>query len=137
MVTLPVAYEDVEFEDVDCKFVNFETAVDHLDRYMLMMDNHVDHSCSVTISYDPTEIPSIIEWILTNWDSYVGVSFIYRNDPTKTAADLGYAYLPQEVVTKETYDEYVSKLAEVDIENANSFDELTDDECATGACPIR
>ena len=137
LVTFPVVYDDVEFEEVDGKFVNLETAVEQLDRYKLMMDNYVDHNCSVTISYDPTEIPSIIEWILTNWDSYVGVSFIYRNDPTKTAADLGYAYLPQEVVTKETYDEYVSKLAEVDIENANSFDELTDDECATGACPIR
>jgi len=137
LVTFPVAYDDVEFEEVDGKFVNLETAVEQLDRYKLMMDNYVDHNCSVTISYDQAEIPSIIEWILTNWDSYVGVSFIYRNDPTKTAADLGYAYLPQEVVTKETYDEYVSKLAEVDIENANSFDELTDDECATGACPIR
>ena len=137
LVTFPVAYDDVEFEEVDGKFLNLETAVEQLDRYKLMMDNYVDHNCSVTISYDQAEIPSIIEWILTNWDSYVGVSFIYRNDPTKTAADLGYAYLPQEVVTKETYDEYVSKLAEVDIENANSFDELTDDECATGACPIR
>ena len=137
LVTFPVAYDDVEFEEVDGKFVNLETAVEQLDRYKLMMDNYVDHNCSVTISYDQAEIPSIIEWILTNCDSYVGVSFIYRNDPTKTAADLGYAYLPQEVVTKETYDEYVSKLAEVDIENANSFDELTDDECATGACPIR
>jgi len=137
LVTFPVAYDDVEFEEVDGKFVNLETAVEQLDRYKLMMDNYVDHNCSVTISYDQAEIPSIIEWILTNWDSYVGVSFIYRNDPTKTAADLGYAYLPQEVVTKETYDAYVSTLAEVDIENANSFDELTDDECATGACPIR
>ena len=137
LVTFPVAYDDVEFEEVDGKFVNLETAVEQLDRYKLMMDNYVDHNCSVTISYDQAEIPSIIEWILTNWDSYVGVSFIYRNDPTKTAADLGYAYLPQDVVTKETYDAYVSTLAEVDIENANSFDELTDDECATGACPIR
>lgn len=137
LVTFPVAYDDVEFEEVDGKFVNLETAVEQLDRYKLMMEHYVDHNCSVTISYDQAEIPSIIEWILTNWDSYVGVSFIYRNDPTKTAADLGYAYLPQEVVTKETYDKYVSKLAEVDIENANSFDELTDDECATGACPIR
>ena len=137
LITFPVAYDDVEFQVVDGKFVNLETAVQQLDRYKLMMDNYVDHNCSVTISYDPPEIPSIINWIMENWDTYVGVSFIYRNDPTKTAADLGYAYLPQEVVTKETYDVYVSTLANVDIENANSFDELTDDECATGACPIR
>ena len=137
LVTFPVAYDDVKFDEVDGKFVNLETAVQQLDRYKLMMDNYVDHNCSVTISYSPDEIPSMIDWIMTNWDSYVGVSFIYRNDPTKTAEDLGYAYLPQDVVSKEVYDEYVSKLTPVDIENANSFDELTDDECATGACPIR
>jgi ribonucleoside-triphosphate reductase len=137
LITFPVSYDDVRFDEVDGKFVNLETAVQQLDRYKLMMDNYVDHNCSVTISYSPDEIPSMIDWIMNNWDSYVGVSFIYRNDPTKSAEDLGYAYLPQDVVSKEVYDEYVSKLAPVDIENANSFDELTDDECATGACPIR
>ena len=94
-------------------------------------------SISVTISYDPEEVPEIIEWILANWDTYVGVSFIYRNDPTKTAEDLGYAYLPQEVVTKETYDAYVATLGDVNLDGTNTFDELTDEECATGACPIR
>ena len=137
LITFPVSYDDVKFDEVDGKFVNLETAVQQLDRYGLMMKHYVDHNCSVTISYSPDEIPAIIEWIMTNWDLYVGVSFIYRNDPTKTAADLGYAYLPQDVVSQEMYDEYVSQLSPVDIENANSFDELTDDECATGACPIR
>jgi len=137
LITFPVAYDDVKFDEVDGKFVNLETAVQQLDRYGLMMKHYVDHNCSVTISYSPDEVPAIIEWIMNNWDLYVGVSFIYRNDPTKTAADLGYAYLPQDVVSREVYDEYVSKLSPVDIENANSFDELTDDECATGACPIR
>ena len=137
LITFPVSYDDVKFDEVDGKFVNLETAVQQLDRYGLMMKHYVDHNCSVTISYSPDEIPSIIEWIMNNWDLYVGVSFIYRNDPTKTAEDLGYAYLPQDVVSQEVYDEYVSQLSPVDIENANSFDELTDDECATGACPIR
>ena len=137
LITFPVSYDDVKFDEVDGKFVNLETAVQQLDRYGLMMKHYVDHNCSVTISYSPDEIPAIIEWIMNNWDLYVGVSFIYRNDPTKTAADLGYAWLPQDVVSQEMYDEYVSQLSPVDIENANSFDELTDDECATGACPIR
>ena len=137
LITFPVSYDDVKFDEVDGKFVNIETAVQQLDRYGLMMKHYVDHNCSVTISYSPDEIPAIIEWIMNNWDLYVGVSFIYRNDPTKTAADLGYAWLPQDVVSQEMYDEYVSQLSPVDIENANSFDELTDDECATGACPIR
>mgnify|MGYP003643536376 FL=1 len=137
LITFPVAYEDVKFTEVDGKFVNLESAVLQLDRYKLMMDNYVDHNCSVTISYDPTEIPTIIDWILENWDTYVGVSFIYRNDPTKTAKDLGYEYLPQEVVTKETYTKYLKTLLQVDLDKGNSLLELSEDECATGACPIR
>ena len=137
LVTFPVVYDDVRFDEVDGKFVNLETAVSQLNRYKMMMDNYVDHNCSVTISHDPPEIPEIIEWIMENWDSYVGVSFIYRNDPTKTAADLGYAYLPQEVVTQETYKQYNDNLWSINLDNANSLLELSEDECATGACPIR
>jgi len=137
LITFPVAYEDVKFTEVDGKFVNLESAVLQLDRYKLMMDNYVDHNCSVTISYDPTEIPTIIDWIMENWDTYIGVSFIYRNDPTKTAKDLGYEYLPQEVVTKEDYTKYLKTLLPVDLDKGNSLLELEGDDCATGACPIR
>ena len=137
LATFPVAYEDVEFDVVDGKHVNLESAIKQLDRYKLMMDYYVDHNCSVTISYDIPEIPEIIEWLLANWDSYVGVSWIYRNDPTKTAADLGYAYLPQEVVTQEMYEKYASTLLPIDLEGSNSFDLLDDDECASGVCPVR
>ena len=137
LVTFPVAYEDVKFDEVDGKAVNIETAVYQLERYKLMMDNYVDHNCSVTISYSVDEVPAIIEWILNNWDTYVGVSFIYGNDPTKTAEDLGYAYLPQQVVTEEEYREYTSKLMPVDLTNLGSTDDLSDEACATGACPVR
>lgn len=137
LVTFPVAYEDVKFDIVDGKEVNVESAIEQLDRYKFMMDNYVDHNCSVTISYDPSEIEAIVGWILENWDSYVGVSFIYRNDPTKTAEDLGYAYLPQEVVTKEKYYDYVNTLQPVDLTALGTTDDLSDEACATGACPIR
>lgn len=50
---------------------------------------------------------------------------------------LGYPYLPQEVVTKEDYEGYVAGLQPLDLDGSNSFDELQDDGCATGACPIR
>ena len=137
LVTFPVAYEDVKFDVIDGKEVNVESAIEQLDRYKFMMDNYVDHNCSVTISYDPSEIEAIVGWILENWDSYVGVSFIYRNDPTKTAEDLGYAYLPQEVVTKEKYYDYVNTLQPVDLTALGTTDDLSDEACATGACPIR
>ncbi len=51
------------------------------------------------------------------------VSFLFRNDPTKNAEDLGYAYLPQEVVTKEAFDAYVAKLKEIDYSGIEMRDE--------------
>lgn len=136
LATFPVSYEDVEFEIVEGKEVNVESAVDQLERYKMLMDNYVDHNCSITVSYDPSEVPAIIDWLWANWDHYVGVSFIYRNDPTKTAADLGYPYLPQEVVSKEVYEAYVAGLKPVNLDASSSAD-VDDADCATGACPIR
>lgn len=137
LATFPVSWEDVDFTEVNGVEVNVESAIEQLERYKLLMDNYVDHNCSITISYDPSEVPAIIEWLWENWDHYVGVSFIYRNDPTKTAADLGYPYLPQEVVTKEVFEAYASTLLPVDLDSANTLEELEQDGCATGACPIR
>ena len=75
---------------------------------------------------------------MENWDSYVGVSFIFRNDPTKNAEDLGYAYLPQEVVTQEAFEEYSANLKEIEYEGIEMRDEEPAQEaCLTGACPVR
>lgn len=137
LATFPVSYDNVQFTNVDGKEVNMETAIDQLERYKKMVTYYVDHNCSVTISYSPYEVPSIIHWLRKNWDSYVGVSFIYRNDPTKTAEDLGYPYLPQEVVTKEQFDEYSATLKPINIDAANTLEEFEDEGCATGACPIK
>lgn len=137
LVTFPVMWDGVQFDEVEGKEVNLESAVVQLERYKLLQTSWNQQNTSVTISYDPTEVPAIIDWLLDNWDCYVGVSFIYRTDPTKTAKDLGYLYLPQEVVSEQDYLEYVSVLTPVDLNNTNSFDEITDAECSTGACPIK
>lgn len=140
IVTLPVEYAELEFDTYERNgetvFVNLESAIVQLERYKLVMDNYVDHNCSITVSYDPSEIPAIVDWIIDNWDTYVGVSFILRNDPTKTAKDLGYLYLPQEVVTKSKYDAYMAELKPVDLDGMSSLEALEDD-CVGGVCPIR
>lgn len=137
LVTFPVAWEDVPFHKENGKEVNLDSAVEQLEKYKLIQTSWTQQNTSVTISYDPTEIPAIIDWLLNNWDCYVGVSFIYRTDPTKTAKDLGYLYLPQEVVDERTFKDYAMTLLPVDLGNTNSFDEIVDAECATGACPVR
>jgi ribonucleoside-triphosphate reductase len=137
LVTFPVEWADVKFDIVDGKHVNNETAIDQLNRYKMLMDHYVEQNCSVTISYSPDEAKAIVDWLMNNWDSYVGVSFILRNDASKTAADLGYLYLPQEVTTKELHDAYVATLNPIDLDASNTLEELLEDECASGACPIR
>jgi ribonucleoside-triphosphate reductase len=137
LVTFPVCWDGVVFDKVEGKEVNLESAVTQLERYKLLQTSWNQQNTSVTISYDPGEISDIISWLLDNWDCYVGVSFIYRTDPTKTAKDLGYLYLPQEVVDERTYRDYAAQLGQVVLDEANSFDEIVDADCATGACPIR
>lgn len=137
LVTLPVSYEDVEFETVNGVEVNLESAIEQLERYKLLLNNWSDQNVSVTISYDKGEVEDIVEWLLNNWSFYVGVSFIYRNNPTKSAKDLGYLYLPQEVVSREMYEEYISKLLPIDMDAGNSFDQLISDECVSGVCPVK
>lgn len=141
LAVFPVAFEGVEFDQVwrDGKLleVNLEPAVSQLERYRMLQQNWTHHNTSITVSYDPEEVPEIVDWITTHWDSYVGVSFIYRDDPTKTARDLGYPYLPQTVVSQEDYEEYISRLRPVTVDTVSSLAPLLEDECATGVCPTR
>jgi ribonucleoside-triphosphate reductase len=137
LVTFPVKWDNVPFAKVNGIEVNLDSAIDQLEKYKLIQTSWTQQNTSVTISYSLDEVAGIIEWLLRNWDSYVGVSFLYRTDPTMTAKDLGYLYLPQEVVTEQTYNEYVITLKSVDLDGTNSFDEIMGEECSTGACPIK
>ena len=144
IVTFPISWEDIEFdkvvkEDGTIVEVNNETAIEQLERYKLIQTAYCQQNVSNTISYSPDEVPAIIDWLLDNWDIYVGVSFLYRADPSKTAADLGYLYLPQEVVTRERYEEYTRRLLHVDLgaENREGDLEIESQECSGGACPVR
>lgn len=149
LVTFPVKYDNVPFtrktvtrkngvvEEVE---VNTDSAIQQLEWYRMLQETWCEQNVSNTISYDVSEIPAIIEWFQENWDCYVGVSFLFRNDPTKNAEDLGYAYLPQEVVTKEAYESYVAKLKEIDYTGIEMRDEVLsgfNEACASGACPVR
>jgi len=141
LITFPVVWNDVPFSKVVVDGVelevNLESAIAQLERYKMLMKSWCQQNVSATISYSPEEVPAIIEWLLENWENYVGVSFLFRADPTKTAKDLGYLYLPQEVVSKATHDEYASRLQPIELDQGNSFDELMDDECASGVCPVK
>ena len=141
LITMPVVYDTIKFDiDDNGKEVNKRSAIHQLDEYKKLMIYWCDQNVSVTISYDITEVKEIINWILNNWDCYVGVSFLFRTDASMTAKDLGYEYLPQEVVTKEVYEDYVSSLQEIDYDVIYKKGKIVDDledGCSTGSCPVR
>jgi adenosylcobalamin-dependent ribonucleoside-triphosphate reductase len=147
LVTFPVAYPASEkFKKVErarpdgtieVVEINEESAIDQLERYKRLMKNYVQHNCSITVSFDEDEIYDIANWLHRNWDTYIGVSFLQRNDPSKTAADLGFPYLPQESVSEATYDEYANSLKEIDFSDDQEQDGVAIADCATGACPVK
>jgi ribonucleoside-triphosphate reductase len=137
LIKFPVESTGIPFQDFQGTPVNLEPAVSQLERYRLLMNHWCDQNCSLTVSYSPEEVPLIIDWLYANWGGYVGVSWAFRTDPTKTAADFGAAYLPQQVVSKSAYDLYVSQLRPVEMSGGAVEMELLEDDCASGVCPIR
>ncbi len=146
LVKFPVKYDNIPFETrtvtrkngkEEAVEINTEAAVVQLEKYRLYQETWCEQNVSVTISYDEEEVSEIIDWLECHWDSYVAVSFLFRNDPTKNAEDLGYAYLPQEVISQDDYDQYLAKLKPIDFEGVGVRDDELEEECLTGACPIR
>ena len=146
LVTFPVEYpaspmftpETVEIDGVlhDME-LNKESALSQLERYRILMKHYVQHNCSITVSFDEHEIGDMADWFMKNWDSYVGVSFLKRNNPLATAEELGFKYLPQECVSWQTFNEYAPTLRTVDISKDKSHDLIQVEECSTGGCPVR
>ena len=143
IVKFPIKWEHVEFDKVvkpngDIVEVNLESAITQLERYKKYQVHWCQQNVSNTISYSPDEVPDIIDWLLLNWEHYVGVSFLYRMDATKTAMDLGYLYLPQEVCTKEAYESYVKGIKPVNFDNIldSKDNEMESLECSGGSCPV-
>jgi ribonucleoside-triphosphate reductase (formate) len=130
LVTFQVAWENIRFDKEGELYVNHETAIEQLERYKLLMQSYVEQNCSITVSYKEDEVPAIRHWLKANWNNYVGVSFLPIDNNV-------YSYMPQEVVTKERYDEYVAQLTEVDFDGTDSALELSEDECASGVCPVK
>jgi ribonucleoside-triphosphate reductase len=146
LACLPVEYNNIPFNyktvhrkdgSTELLEVNEESAVSQLERYKKIQVNYCDQNVSNTIYYSPNEKDDIVNWLLNNWDVYVGVSFLFRNDPTVSAKDLGFNYLPQEYVNKDKYHEYLSTLKEIDWSNTDSALEIENDECISGVCPVK
>ena len=137
VVRFPVQWQNVAFERLDNgREGDLESAVKQLERYRMLLNYWSDHNVSCTISYVSSELPEMIDWFERHWDEVVGVAFLLRGYPDEKDDDMGYAFMPQEVVTKQEHDSYASSLRDFDL-SCGDDESLEDIDCPSGECPAR
>lgn len=124
------------------KTKNDVSAVDQLKTYLMFQKNYVEHNASNTISVKPDEWEEVVDFVHTNWNDVLGVTFLESNSTY-------YPLMPYEECTKEVYDDLVKKTRQFDPEILNNMEittrnmgkeyEILDDKegCENGVCPIR
>jgi ribonucleoside-triphosphate reductase (formate) len=139
LVRFPVHYSNCKFTDMGGKRVNIESAVSQLNRYKRWNTLWADHNVSATISLDHSEVTQVAKWIYNNWDTgYIATAFMQRTDTTKSAKDLGFPYLPQDVVDIATFTEATSRLKPINWDQFHTgWYDIDDANCANGTCPIK
>ena len=112
------------------------SAIEQLEIYKMFMLDYVDHNASITVHVRDNEWEEVEEWVYNNWDYCIGISFLALSDSF-------YELLPFEKITEEEYNRRISEMKPFDPTLINKYDRKedhdvgTDDECASGACPIR
>lgn len=125
VVTFPFSYPEGTTLAADM------TAIDQLKVMKELQQNWSDNSVSNTIYYKKEELPKIREYLAENYAKcHKTVSFLLHSDH-------GFIQAPYEEITKEVYDELVSKTTVItSVSNAGDFEDDGTD-CAGGACPVR
>jgi ribonucleoside-diphosphate reductase alpha chain/ribonucleoside-triphosphate reductase len=136
------------FVPVDTKVIEFPisspvtrtkyevSAIEQLNTYYNFQDNYTEHNSSNTISVKDGEWEQVADNIYTHWDDMVAVSFLKLD---------GHAYelAPYESITKEKFEIMKENMKPFDYTLLEQFEdtgedfELDNEDCATGACPIR
>lgn len=109
---------------------------EQLQTYFDFQKYYAEHNSSNTITIkNDAEWGSAEDIIFEEWDQFTAVSFL--------ALDGGsYEQTPYEAITKEQYEEMAAAMPDFDdsilaqFETNEEFD-VTDADCATGACPVR
>lgn len=111
-----------------------KTAIEQLDLWLIYQRHWCEHKPSVTISVKDKEWPEVGAWVWKHFDEVSGVSFLPFSDHT-------YQQAPYEDITKEQYEELVSKMP-TDIDWTDFVEEEDNTigqqtlACTAGSCEI-
>lgn len=111
-------------------------AIEQLEIYKMTMEEWTDHNTSITVTVRENEWEEVEEWIWNNWDSVIGISLLSLDDNF-------YPLLPYEEISEEEYNMRKSKMKKFDqsllekYEKDDEENEILEDGCVNGVCPIR
>ena len=106
------------------------SAVQQMNLQQLLQEKWADNAVSVTVYVQPGELEDIKEYLRCNWSRMKSVSFLLHSEH-------GFAQAPLEEITEERYLEIKSRLVHPEGGPHGGMSELLDDDCLSGACPIR
>jgi ribonucleotide reductase alpha subunit len=123
VVSFPFAYPE------GTVLANEMTAISQLETVKWLQEVWSDNSVSCTVYYRKEELPEIKKYLAKNYkNNHKSLSFLLHSEH-------GFKQAPYEEITKEAYDELVSKSKLITKIDEASFD--GGDECASGACPVK
>lgn len=106
------------------------TAISQLETVKWLQEVWSDNSVSCTVYYRKEELPEIRKYLKKNYkNNHKSLSFLLHNEH-------GFKQAPLEEITKEQYEELVAKTRLITAISSLDIG-LDDNECASGACPIR
>lgn len=124
VVTFPFSYPEGTVLAKDM------SAVQQLEVVKRLQTEWSDNAVSCTVYYKLEELDEIKEYLSKNYNKFhKTLSFLLHSEH-------GFTQAPLEEITKEEYDELVSKVVPITSVAAGVY-YTSDDECATGVCPIR
>ncbi|MDD5547759.1 MAG: ATP cone domain-containing protein [Candidatus Pacebacteria bacterium] len=117
----------------DSNFRKDFTALEQLEYWKLVKTSFTEHNPSVTITVGENEWLLVAHWLYENWDMVGGLSFLPKEDHA-------YALAPYEEISKEVYQDLVSRIPTIDFAQILLYEKEDESKgshelaCVAGGC---
>lgn len=111
------------------------SALQQLEHWKIVKKHYTEHNPSVTVSVGEDEWVAVANWVYENWDLVGGLSFLPRSNHV-------YQLAPYESISKEKYEEMLSKVESLDFSKIVTYEKVDETEvkkelaCVGNVCEI-